>query len=324
MASQGLRRAPSAVASPARRLPARDALVLSGLAALWGFNFVPIHWALEEIPPLALAALRFLLAAVPAAFVVRRPRMPLGLLAGYGLAIGGGQFGLLFLALRLGFPAGLASLIIQVQVFFTIGLAAAVTKDRVAPHQVGGALLAAAGIAALAAGRSSLGFDAAGLLLVLGAAACWAVGNVLAKVAARRHGADTFALVVWSSLAAPLPLAALSYATEGGWAPLSAIAHASWRTWGATLFMAYAATILAFGLWNRQLHRHPAALVVPFALLIPVAGLASAALFLGERLGWTEAAAAALVLAGLAVTTLGGRWAKAPAAVPQAATDPEP
>jgi O-acetylserine/cysteine efflux transporter len=311
--------APSA--PTAGRLPGRDALILAGVAALWGFNFVPIRWALDAIPPFALAALRFLLAAVPAVFLVRRPRVPLRLLAGYGLAIGAGQFGLLFLAIRLGFPAGLASLLIQVQVFFTIGLAAAVTGDAVARHQAGGALLAASGLAVLVAGHASLGFDALGLLLVLGAAACWAAGNVLAKVAARRHGADMLALVVWSSLAAPLPLAVLSYATEGGASVVQAVAHAGLRAWASVLFMSYAGTLVGFALWNRQLQRHPAALVAPFALLVPVVGLASAGLALGERLGWLEAAAAALVLAGLAVTALGGPRA---APSPAAAANPEP
>lgn len=310
-----------ALARPMGRLPWRDATVLVAVAAMWGFNFVPIRWALDEVPPFALAAVRFLAAAVPAVFLVRRPQIPLRLLVGYGLAIGVGQFGLLFLALRLGFPAGLASLLMQVQVMFTIGLAAVVTRDRIAPRQAVGAAIALIGIVVLVAARGVEGVTAAGLAIVLAAAACWAVGNVVAKVASRRHGADVFGLVVWSSLVSPLPLAALSFTLEGGFDGLATLSGASLRAWSSILFMAYGATLFGFGVWNRLLHRHDAAVVTPFALLIPIAGLGSAALFLGEELHWIEAVAASLVLAGLAVVLLGGRLTKRSAAVPASSPD---
>lgn len=293
------------------RLPARDAAVLLGVTALWGFNFVPIRWALDDIPPLLLAATRFALAAVPLVAFVPAPRVRWPSVVGYGLAIGAGQFGLLFLAIRLGFPAGLASLLIQVQVFFTIGLSAWLTRDPVRPHQLAGAALAAVGLLALAVERGTHG-SRLGLLLVLGAAASWALGNTMAKRAAQQGPLDMFALVVWSSLAAPLPLAAASWFLEGGTAAWSALAHAGLRAWASTLFMAYAATLVGFAAWNRMLHRHSAALVAPFALFVPVAGLLSAALVLHEPLSGVEAVAAALVLAGLAVTTGLGRRARPP------------
>jgi O-acetylserine/cysteine efflux transporter len=301
-------------------LPLRDAALLAGVATLWGFNFVPIRWALDEVPPFALAALRFLLAALPMVLFVRRPRVPARLLVGYGLAIGVGQFGLLFLALRLGLPAGLSSLLMQVQVFLTIGLAAATTRDRITPTQMAGACVAALGLTALVAEKVGAGAasTAVGLLLVLAAASAWAVGNVMAKVASRKHGADVFALVVWSSLVPPLPLALLSLWAEGGVAGLASIAHAGPVAWASVLFMAYGATLFGFAAWNRMLHRHPVGLVAPFALLVPVAGLASAALFLGEPLSGVEAGGAAVVLAGLAVTLLGDRWRRGVALVPAA------
>jgi O-acetylserine/cysteine efflux transporter len=290
-------------------LPLRDAALLAGVAALWGFNFVPIRWALDAVPPFALAAVRFLLASVPMVLFVRRPRVPFAVLAGYGLAIGVGQFGLLFLAIQMGLPAGLSSLLMQVQVFLTIGLAAAATKDRVTPAQVAGACVAALGVTALVAEKAAAGAGATalGLLLILGAAASWAVGNVLAKGAARRHGTDMFSLVVWSSLVPPIPLALLSLWLEGGSA-LAGLREAGVLTWASILFMAYGATLFGFAAWNRMLHRHSAGLVAPFALLVPVAGVGSAALVLGEPLSGVEAVAAAVVLAGLAVTLLGDRW----------------
>jgi hypothetical protein len=110
-------------------LATRD-LVLRSLSSRCGANFVPIKVALVEVPPFALAALRFLLAALPLVFFVRRPAMPWRYVIGYGFAIGAFQFGLLFLGMKLGMPAGLSSLVIQMQVFCTIGLAVALEGDR--------------------------------------------------------------------------------------------------------------------------------------------------------------------------------------------------
>jgi O-acetylserine/cysteine efflux transporter len=288
-------------------------MVLVGVAAIWGSSFIAIRWALDDIPPFLLAAVRFFLAAVPMVFFVRRPAVAWTVVVGYGLAIGAGQFGFLFLALKLGFPTGLASLLIQVQVFFTIALAAAFAKDRPRAHHLVGACIAALGIVALAAERVSSGAAGSllGLALVLGSAASWATGNIVAKVAGQRQPFDTFSLAVWSSLVAPLPLAALSWVTEGP-AAWGQLVHASARAWACVLFMAYVATLVGYGAWNRMLHRHPAAVVAPFALLIPVVGLASAALILGEEFTAIEAVAALLVLMGLAVAVLGGRMASRP------------
>jgi len=142
---------------------------------------------------------------------------------------------------------------------------------------------------------------------VLVAAFAWGVGNVVAKRAAERHKPDMFELVVWSSLVPPLPLAVLSYVFEGGISAWHAVANASVLTWSCVLFMAWGATLFGFASWARLMHRYPTALVAPFALLIPVSGLASGALLLGESLAPMQAAGVALVLAGLAVNVYGGR-----------------
>jgi O-acetylserine/cysteine efflux transporter len=291
------------------RLAARDLALILVVVALWGFSFVPIKVGLREIPPFALAALRFLFAAVPLVFFVRRPRMPAWVVVAYGVAIGVCQFGLLFLGMKLGMPAGLSSIVIQVQVFFTIGLGVAFLRERVRPENVIGAAVAALGIVVLATYKIQGGATSTllGLFLVLLAAVGWAAGNIVAKHAAGEHEADMFALVVWSSLVPPLPLAALAYAFEGGEAMLHAVASASVLAWGCAVFLAYAATLFGFASWARLLHRYPTALVSPFALLIPVSGLASGALFLGESLAPMQAVGAALVLAGLAVNVGGAR-----------------
>jgi O-acetylserine/cysteine efflux transporter len=292
-----------------RALAPRDLLLTLAVVTLWGFSFVPIKVGLRELPPFALAALRFFFAAVPLVLVVRRPRMPWRDVVGYGLAIGVFQFGLLFLGMKLGMPAGLSSLVIQVQVFFTIGLAIAFLGDRLQRHNLVGAGIATAGIAVLAAQELIGGAHATlvGFALVLLAAFGWAGGNVISKRAAAAHEADMFGLVVWSSLIPPLPLALLSYLFEGGSSVWDVVASAGMLTWGCVLVLAWGATLFGFASWAKLLHRYPTGLIAPFALLIPVSGVVSGAIFLGESLESLQAVGAALVFAGLAENVYGPR-----------------
>jgi O-acetylserine/cysteine efflux transporter len=295
------------------RLARRDLALILVVVVLWGFSFVPIKVALRDTPPFALVALRFFFAAVPLVFFVPRPRLPASSIVAYGLAIGFFQFGLLFLGMNLGMPAGLSSIVIQVQVFFTIGLGVAFLGDRLRRENVLGALVAALGVIVLAGYKIRGGATSTfiGLVAVLVAALAWAIGNIVAKRAAQRHAPDMFALVVWSSLVPPLPLLAVSYTFEGGTGVFHAIAHASVLTWACVLFMAYGATLFGFASWARLLHRYPTALVSPFALLIPVSGLASGAIFLGETLAPLQAFGVSLVLVGLVVNVYGGHaWAR--------------
>ncbi len=297
-------------------LTPRDLLLTLAVVAVWGYMFVPIKVALREVPPFALAALRFALAALPLVFFVRRPAMPWRYVAGYGFAIGVLQFGLLFLGMKLGMPAGLSSLVIQLQVFFTIGLAVLLDGDRLQRHNLAGASVAVVGVVLLAVHKLGAGEGGTfvGFLLVIAAGLAWAVGNIVAKHGAGAHAPDMFALVVWSSLVPPLPLAALSYAIEGGPAVVHAVADASAMVWACLLLMAYGATLFGFGSWAALLHRYPTALISPFALLIPGSGLASGALFLSESLAPLQLAGVALVLVGLVVNTYAPRilaWSRA-------------
>ena len=291
-------------------LAPRDLALVVVIVTLWGFAFVPIKWALAEVPPLMLAALRFLFAAIPAVFIVAPPSMRASIVVAYGIFIGVLQYGLMFLGMKLGMPAGLSSLVMQLQVYFTIGLAVAFAGDRMHRWNIVGALVALGGVALLGLAKLDAGASGtlAGFALLIVAAFAWGAGNVIAKRAA---GVDMVSLVVWSSLVAPPFLALASYATEGGADALRAVAAASWVTWATVVFLAWGATLFAFSVWNRMLHRYPAALISPFALLIPVSGLASGALFLGERLTAMQAAGVALVFAGLAVNVYGAAlWAR--------------
>ena len=284
-------------------LSLRDLFLALLVVLVWGLNFVMIKWGVEEVPPLFLTALRYLCAALPMVFFIRRPQVRISILLVYGLAIGFAQFGLLFSAIKLGLPAGLASLIIQTQAFFTFGLAMLFLGERLGPMQVLGATVALLGIGVIAAERFEV-TALVPLLMVLVAALCWGVGNIASKKAGQ---IDMLSFVVWGSLVPIVPLLGLSLLIEGPAAIGAALADFSPRSVGVVLFNGYAATLLGFGLWSYLLKRYPAGLIAPFSLLVPVFGIGFAVLLAGEIITPLEVAGSALVFAGLAVNVLGPR-----------------
>lgn len=281
----------------------RDILSAFVAALALGLAFIAIKIGVGQAPPLLLTALRFVFAAVPAVFFVARPKAPAGLVALYGLLIGVGVFGLMFLAIAQGMPAGLASLVIQLQAFITVFLAWALLRERPTVMQMSAASLALLGIVVIGSGRLG-GASLGPFLLVIAAALCWGAANIVGKRAGR---IDMFAFTIWSSLAAPAPLLALSLFFEGPRA-LAALAHPSWVLVLCVAGLAYGGTVLGFGLWSRLLAHYPAAEIAPFALLIPVVGMVSGWLVFAEPLSLSEFAGAALVMAGLSFNVFGERW----------------
>ncbi|GII79370.1 membrane protein [Sphaerisporangium rufum] len=274
------------------------------VAVIWGVNFAVIEIGLRHFPPLLFAALRFTLVALPAIFLVPRPAVPVRWIVAVGLFLGAGQFGLLFTAMHLGLPAGLASLVMQSQVIFTLGLAAAALGERPGGHRIAGVVVASAGILVIALGRGAHA-PLLPLLLALGGAASWGAANVCIRKAEAPAG---LGLLVWSSLVPPLPLLALSVLVEGGdriGAAFSLAAVPGPTMAGSLAALAYVvvlSTFVGFGAWNALLRRYPAGTVAPFTMLVPVVGMATAWLWLGERLNTVELLGGLLVLAGLAVT----------------------
>jgi O-acetylserine/cysteine efflux transporter len=266
----------------------------------WGSNFSAMKIALEEVPPLLFVGLRFAI-LVPLIALFPRPTGWLAILA-IGCFINTGQFAFLFSAMEADVSAGLASLILQSQAPITIVLAALVYGEKVRPLQGAGIALACAGLAlfGLAGGGN---VTPLGLALVLTGALSWSCGNLVLR---RLPGVNMTALFIWASLVPPLPMLALSLATEGP-TPFATIVSLSLQGWLAVAYVAFVSTVLGFSLWGALLSRHPAAAVTPFALLIPVVGLSVAALVLGETVTRSEAVAAAVVLAGLALAVLAGR-----------------
>lgn len=276
-------------------MPPRD-LVLIGLVVLaWGSNFTAMKLALDQVPPFLFVGLRFAV-LLPLLAVLKRPAVAWWKIVAVGALINMGQFAFLFAALDGHATAGLASLLIQTQVPLTILMSVLIFGERLRAMQAAGVLVAMAGLGvfALSAGGN---VTLTGLGLIVVAALCWALGNLVLR---RMGPVNTLALFVWASLVPPLPMLALSALIEGP-APFATLTAMTPQGWGAVLYVALASTALGYSLWGALLARHPASTVTPFALLIPVVGVAVSGLVLGERPGPSDWLGGAVILAGLAM-----------------------
>lgn len=281
-----------------------DALRALSVVVIWGLNFVAMKVGLHDVGPMLLGALRFAAAAFPLVLLVSRPPLPWRFLVGYGLAQGLGQFGLLFLGLQLGMTAGMASVVMQTQAFFTLLLAGPLLGEKAGRNQWLGLIVALAGLLVIATahGNGPGQMTLIGFILTLSAAFMWASSNVVVRFAVREApGYDPFSFIVWSSLFPVLPFALLALSMDGPATVLHQLSGLDWRAVVAVLFLAWFATLLAYTLWTRLLQRHPAGRVVPFSLLVPVVGLAAAAVCFGERPEPAQWVGTAGVLLGLVI-----------------------
>lgn len=289
-------------------MPRKYALLALVVAVCWGANFVVIDVGLRSFPPLLFAALRFFLIAFPAVFFVPRPDVSLRTVAAVGMFICVGQFGLLFIALNTGVPAGLASVILPLQPVFTISFASVVLHERPSRPQVLGVCFALVGLGVIATGRAG-GVPLGGVLLCVAASASWGAGNVVTR---RARSQRPFSLLVWSSVVAPIPLAGLSLAFEHGRWHAGAVGLTHWSALLALAYVVVVATFFGFGVWTWLMSRYAASTVAPFTLLVPVVGIATAWLARGERPTVAEVCGCLVVLAGLGLATgaTGVLWAR--------------
>src|ERR1700744_3025944 len=286
-------------------MPLTHLLLALAVVAIWGTNFVVIRLGLDAFAPYTFAALRFTFSAIPFVFFVRRPAASWAKLAAFGALIGVGQFGLLFWAMRSDISPGLASLVIQSQVFFTIGLSAILYRDRLKALQMPVFALALAGLAVVASQVSTKsGVTAFGVMLVIGAAVAWSLCNLIARAAGR---VDALGFMVWSSPFAAVPLWIITLLQNGTQPVMDSLVRAGTVPWLAVAWQAIGNTLFGYGAWNWLLARHSPSAVTPTALLVPVFGMTASALALHEGLPLWKLGAAALVMGGLAVNLLATR-----------------
>lgn len=290
----------------------KDGLLALLVVVVWGLNFVVIKVGLHNMPPLMLAGLRFLLVAFPAIFFVARPKVPLKLLLGYGLTISFGQFAFLFCAINFGMPAGLASLVLQAQAFFTIVLGAFAFGERLQGKQLAGIALAIFGVLVLIeASLNGQQVAMTGFMLTLAAALSWACGNIFnKKIMSRADSPAVMSLVVWSALIPIIPFFLASLFLDGSERMMQSLVSLDTTTVLSLFYLAFVATIVGYGIWGTLLGRYETWRVAPLSLLVPVVGLASAAVLLDERLTGLQLLGAVLIMAGLYINVFGFRLCK--------------
>ncbi|ESS59894.1 putative amino-acid metabolite efflux pump [Enterobacter cloacae S611] len=291
----------------------KDVLLAMLVVVAWGLNFVVIKVGLHAMPPLMLAGLRFLLVAFPALLFVARPKVPMRLLLGYGLTISFGQFAFLFCAIKFGMPAGLASLVLQAQAFFTIVLGAGIFGERLQVKQLVGIALAVVGVLVLIeASLTGQHIPLLGFMLTLAGAFSWACGNIFnKKIMQHSSRPAVMSLVVWSALIPIVPFMVCSLIFDGPALMLESVVAIDTTTLLSLVYLAFIATILGYGIWGTLLGRYETWRVAPLSLLVPVVGMASAALLLDEKLSAMQLAGAVLVMAGLYINVFGFRLRRA-------------
>ena len=293
-------------------LTGRDLAAALVVVVVWGVNFVVMKFALRDFSPFQLGAARYVFAVLPLILLVKPPRIAWKWVLLYGVFQGVGQFGILFFALKVGMTAALASVLLQTQVFFTALFGFALLHERASRPLQAGMVLAALGLGCFALNYVSPGSDIgsattlAGFVLTLCAAAMWAMSNIVARRVQQLHADySPVAFVVWSSSVAIVPFMALSLvfdAPDIRWQWL----EARWSSWLAVAYLGWVATVLGYSLWTGLLKRHPANKVAPFSLGVPIVGLTTGMLVLGEVITPWQWAGIALVVAALACVMLGG------------------
>lgn len=283
-------------------MPLRHRLLAALVAVTWGLNFPAIHLSLEQFPPFFLVALRWTLIAVPTLLLVPRPRVAWRWLVGYGLGFGVLQFVFLYLAMDTGMPTGLASLVLQSSAPFTVLLAAALLRERLTPRQGLGVAVAVVGLGGIAVHRA--GLDGGATLLPVVLTLCGGLGWAFGNLCNRQARPDSpFRLMLWISVVPPLPMMALALALEGPDRIRASLTGLTTPTGlaalGGLLFTVLVATLVGSGLWTWLMARHPSSVVAPFSMLVPVVGIGSSWLVLGEPTQPTELLLGLLVVGGV-------------------------
>jgi O-acetylserine/cysteine efflux transporter len=278
-------------------MSARDSLLAALVAVIWGLNFVVIDWGMHGVPPLLFAAIRFTAVVLPAVFLVPRPQVGWRPVVLVGVFMSMGQFGLLYASLHAGMPPGLAALVLQAQVIFTVVIAAGALRELPTAAQVAGIAVGSAGLLVVAMGRGGE-TSLLALFLCLAGALSWGIGNVLSRASGVAGG---LSLTVWSAVVVPVPLFAMSLALDGPAVVGEALAGFSWQAVVSTAYTAVLSSLVGYGIFNSLLSRNRSSAVVPWVLVAPAVAMVAAWLLLGDRPNAAELAGGVLLLTGALV-----------------------
>jgi len=278
----------------------RHTLMALLVVAIWGLNFLAIDFGLEGVPPLLFLAMRFTLVAIPAIFFVKRPDIPWRQVLLIGSFLSLAQFALLYIALALGMPPGLASLLHQSQVVLTVIVSVLVLRERPSRRQLIGIVIGMSGLAIVVIGHGQAAPWLPIVVLLLGSLS-WAIGNVLSR---RAKATSSVSLVIWSGLVVPIPAFLLSLLVDSPPVVFDALAHLSWQAVASSVYTAAFASLVGYGIWNHLLARYPTSAVVPFTLLVPIVGIIAAWIVVNEQPTVSEIVGGAVMLVGLAIAVV--------------------
>lgn len=290
----------------------RDFALALSIVIIWGANFTVIKLGLSGTPSMLLVAIRYVLAAFPAILFVRKPNTHWKYIVYYSLTVGVGQFGCLFYAMEIGMPAGLASIIAQLQAFMTPFLSAVVLKEKISRKQLLGFVIAASGLIAIGTASTSDKIGAiplGALLLTVCAPLFWSVSNIVARFAsnmatAKGEKLDMFSLVIWSSLVPPIPMLGLALLFDTPMTLISSLANLKPISVFSALYLAYASTLFSYGFWNDLISKYPLSKISPISLLMPITGLLTARVVLSEQLSKMQWIGASIILMGLVAANI--------------------
>lgn len=287
-------------------MPFKHILLAALVAVIWGINFIFIKLSLDEFSPLFLCALRFLLASVPAIFFIKPPAISFRVVVLYGFVMFALQFSFLFMGMHVGMTPGMASLIIQVQIFFSMLFAAIILDEKPSSQQIIGALVSFIGI-----GLVALHFDEnisfLGFVFILMAAAIWGIGNLITRTL---NKVNMISLVVWGCFVACFPMLILSFIFDGPTSILYSLRHVTWVGASSLLYIVCVSTLVGYGIWNWLISRYPIGMIVPFTLLVPIVGILSSALILDESFQSWKLVSGLLVIGGLYINLTSSRASK--------------
>jgi len=273
------------------------------IVLVWGVNFIVIKWGIDGFPPMLLGTLRFIFVAFPAVLFIPKPNLPIKWIILYGLTMSFGQFSLLFAAIYIGMPAGLASVVLQAQVLFTVIFSALLLQEKVKTKQCWALIISAVGLLVIAIQAGNTQFPILGFILTIGSAASWGIGNIINKRISLYENVNMFSLVIWSALVPIVPFAILSFIFDGYSNILTSLVNIELKSILSILYLVCIASLFGYASWGKLLVRYPASLISQIALLIPVIGSISAWVLLGETLSYSQIAGTALIMGGLIIGT---------------------
>ncbi len=267
------------------------------VAIIWGANFSVIKLGLNTLDPFLLTAFRFLFCAFPLIFFVKRPTIPLPIVALYGVLFGVGLWGIVNLSIVSGLSAGIASLLLQFTAFITIIMSFFFFKERISIIQYAGMTIAFTGLVFITS-LTDGNISSIGVALVLCAAFAWGFCNMLLK---KYKPNDMLSFVIWSGFFATIPLFAITFIIKGELPFIMLPQNLNSIAIFSIGFQSYITTILGYWIWNNLIKKYPATSVAPLSLFVPISGLATSSIIFNEVVSIEKMAAAMIILIGISI-----------------------